>query len=150
LKLRLVAEEHEIDQEEKFTVFFHSSEDENFPGIVERGDGGSCVCTIGPPPTVGMYELHVLWSGEHIPGSPFDLEVAKQPNPSDFTVETAESESGAMVARVHGPKYAFRLGELKASVANAATTEVLPVTAAQLSHEEYKIECNLHKGGSSG
>ena len=147
LKLRLVAEEHEIDQEEKFTVFFHSSEDENFPGIVERGDGGSCVCTIGPPPTVGMYELHVLWSGEHIPGSPFDLEVAKQPKPSDFTVETAESESGAMVARVHGPKYAFRLGELKASVANAATTEVLPVTAAQLSQEEYKIECNPHKDG---
>jgi len=79
LKLRLVAEEHEIDQEEKFTVFFHSSEDENFPGIVERSDSGSCVCTIDPPPTVGMYELHILWTGEHIPGSPFDFEVAQQP-----------------------------------------------------------------------
>ena len=86
LKLGLISEENEIDQEEKFTVFVRSSDGAEFPGMVERGESGSCLCTIDPPPRVGVYELHVLWTGEHIPGSPFDLEVAQQPEPSDFVV----------------------------------------------------------------
>ena len=147
LKLRLVAKGNEIDQEEKFTVFVRSSDGEEFPGMVERGESGSCVCTIDPPPRVGVYELHVLWTGEHIPGSPFDLEVAQQPEPSDFIVGAAKLEGGAMVVRVNGPKCAFRCGELTASVENPATTEVLPVTAVQLSHEECNIAFNPHKCG---
>ena len=147
LKLRLVAEENEIDQEEKFTVFLRSSEGEEFPGMVERGESGSCVCTIDPPPRVGVYELHMLWTGEHIPDSPLVLEVARQPEPSDFTVGAAEMEGGAIAVRVNGPKCAFRCGELTASVENPATTEVLPVTAVQLSHEEYNIAFNPHKCG---
>ena len=147
LKLRLVAKGNEIDQEEKFTVFVRSSEGEEFPGMVERGESGSCACTIDPPPRVGVYELHMLWTGEHIPGSPFDLEVAQQPEPSDFTIGAAELEGGAIAVRVNGPKCAFRCGELTASVENPATTEVLPVTAVQLSHEEYNITFNPHKCG---
>ena len=147
LKLRLVAEGNEIDQEEKLAVFILSSKGEEFPGIVEKGDSGSCLCTIDPPPTAGAYELHVLWTGEHIPGSPFDLEVAQHPELSDFTVETTELEGGAMAVRVHGPKYAFRCGELKASVEDATTAKELPVTAVQLSHEEYNLEFHPSKKG---
>ena len=61
--------------------------------------------------------------GEHITGSPFDLEVVPLPKLDEFTVEAIEADGGAIAVEVHGPMYAFRCGELKASVENAVTMD---------------------------
>ena len=147
LKLTLVAEGIEIEQEERFTGFVRSSDGEEFSLQLEKGDSGSCICTIDPPPTVGVYEFHVLWMGEHITRSPFDLEVVSPPKLDDFTVKAVEAEGGVIALEVLGPKYAFRCGELKASVENAVTMDKVPVTATQLSHQEYNIEFKPGKCG---
>ena len=61
LKLTLVAEGIKKKQEERFTGFVRSSDGEEFSLQFEKDDSRSCICTIDPPPTVGVYELHVLW-----------------------------------------------------------------------------------------
>ena len=147
LKLTLVAEGTEIEQEERFTGFVRSSDGDEFSLQIEKGDSGACICTIDPLPTLGVYELHILWMGEHITGSPFDLEAVPLPKPDDFTVEAVEADGGAIAVEVHGPKYAFRCGELKASVENAVTMDKVPVTATKLSHQEYNIEFKPGKCG---
>ena len=151
LKLKLVAEGTEIEagEEKRFTVLVNSSTSEEFPGTVERLDDGTCVCTIHPPHTctVGPYKLHIKWMGEDIVGSSYDLEIAQQPQPHNFTVENVESECGGLAVQVHCPKFALRCGEMKASVEIEGTREQLPVTATQLSQEEYKVDFNPRKCG---
>ena len=149
LKLKLVAKDTEIEEEEyqRFTVLIRSNVDLQFPWEIEKGDSGSCICTIDPPPTVGVYEFHVLWMGEHITGSPSELEIAPKPTPKDFTAKNVESEIGGIAVEVHGPKFAHRCGEMEASVEIEGTNETLPIIAAPLSLELYKVEFNPQKCG---
>ena len=149
LELKLVAKDTEIEEEEyqRFTVLIRSKVDLQFPWEIEKGDSGSCICTIDPPPTVGVYKFHILWMGEHITGSPSELEIAPKPEPKDFIAKNVESETGGIAVEVQGPKFAHRLGEMKASVEIAGTDETLPVIAAPLSLELYKVEFNPQKCG---
>ena len=79
-------------------------------------------------PEAGRYLVHVWWSQEHIPGSPFKLKVHPAPNagmvkaygpglepsfesgePGNFTVETKNAGIGTLTVRVHGVKGKFKI-----------------------------------------
>ena len=128
-----------IEEEDKLTVSVHSPQDERHQGQVVRSSDKSYTCTITPP-SLGAYKVYILWDEKHIPESPFDIENIPVPSGEQFTIEATEGEHQMIAMKVHGPKYAFRYGQLVATVKNTTTGDEPPVTITKNSHEESLVQ----------
>ena len=128
-----------IEEDDKMTVSVHSPQDERHQGEVVRSSDQSYTCTITPP-SLGNYKVYILWDEKHVPESPFDIENIPVPSSEQFTIEATEAEHQMIAMKVHGPKYAFRYGQLIATVKNTTAGNEPPVTVTKNSHEESFVQ----------
>ena len=128
-----------IEEDDKLTISIHSATDERHQGEVTRNGDQSYTCTIAPP-DLGTYQVFILWDDKHIRESPFDIENVPVPDVGQFTIEAAEVDQQVIAMKVHGPKYAFRYGELSATVKNTSTGDEPLATITRNSHEESLVQ----------
>ena len=128
-----------IEEEDKLVISVHSLEDERHQGEVVRDGDQSYTCTIAPP-SLGKYQVYILWDDKHIQHSPFDIENVPVPDGGQFAIEAAEAEREVIAMKVYGPKYAFRYGNLSASVKNTRTGDETPVTIVKNGYKESTVQ----------
>lgn len=97
-----------------------------FCELSDHQDGTFTLCV--KPQQAGRHQLHVKYTGEHVPGSPFSITVSGPPDPgrvrvygpgvepgvlslfqSRFMCDTRGAGAGQLTVRIRGPKGAFRV-----------------------------------------
>ena len=133
----LVIVDEVIEEDNKLSVFMHASDNEMLQGDVTQKDDQSYMVSIQPP-HLGIYSVSVLWEGQNIEGSPFEINNIPPPSASEFSIEATESDEGIIAVKVNGPMFSFRYGELSASIRNSDTSVVdeVPVNITPLSDKE--------------
>ena len=113
---------------------------ENDPNVYISDDGKGVYSVKFDIGGYGRYYANVWWGEKHIPGSPFPLNVSREPNPAlvkaygpglskrlnindraEITIETKNAGRGTLTIRVHGIKDTFNIQARQASVETPRT-----------------------------
>ena len=113
---------------------------ENDPNVYISDDGKGIYSVKFDIGGYGRYYANVWWGEKHIPGSPFPLNVSREPNPAlvkaygpglnkrlnindraEITIETKNAGRGTLTIRVHGIKDTFNIKARQASVETPRT-----------------------------
>jgi len=100
-------------------------------------------------PELESYLVFILWDGQHVTGSPFQVSNISPPALDDFTIEAVDGGCGNLSVSVTGPLYSFLYGILTAEVRQAVSgaESSFPVTLNQESHEQTTVTFTPDQGG---
>lgn len=130
-----------IEEDIKMVVFVSKGEEgeEKRNCEVNRTSNTSYVFSFITP-ELGDYSVNVLWDGEHIKGSPYQVTSIPPPSASEFSVKAVEGESSVLIVNITGPKHSFRYGDLSSSVrSSSGVVKEVPATIGPVSDEESTI-----------
>lgn len=137
----LVAVDQVIEEEDKLTATVQGTEESERCRVeVSRKDKQSYTVTVHPS-ELGKYLVDILWDEQGVLRSPIEFTTVPLPSMEDFSLEAEEKEKGLLSLKVIGPEFAFRYGELTASIKNSeAAKDETPVKTTPLSDEVCTVE----------
>ena len=134
----------------QLSIFAHPKSDisKMFSGEIIQAGEGVFTCSLRPSEEhVGLCNMHICWNGKEIHGSPYELSIQPPPNPTDFSLEAVETESGDIAVDVSGPVDVFATESVEVRAENIFTSEEVAARVTKVSNERIRIQLLPTAGG---